>query len=201
MYAPLFLDPSLVRHTVSKIQRWALKIATYNYHIEHIAGKLNLWTDLLTRWGAAVTRITSTPRKDSTLHYGALFVAPLAMDTSNYNFPVNAELLRLKKDLSHKLYQKEVTPRKLGANGLPVNEQGKIWIPTNAVSIQVRLCVIAHCGRGGHRGHQVTLSAIQDHYSWKEQGHQGRCWPVLPLHCQCSRRSHPKTNAGSFTCI
>jgi Integrase zinc binding domain len=33
--------------------------------------------------------------------------------------------------------------------------------------MQVRLCVIAHCGRGGHRGHQVTLSAIQDHYYWK----------------------------------
>jgi RNase H-like domain found in reverse transcriptase len=31
MYAPLSLDPSLARHTVRKIQRWALKLATYNY--------------------------------------------------------------------------------------------------------------------------------------------------------------------------
>jgi RNase H-like domain found in reverse transcriptase len=38
MYAPLSLDPSLARHTVSNIQRWALKLATYNYRIEHIAG-------------------------------------------------------------------------------------------------------------------------------------------------------------------
>jgi RNase H-like domain found in reverse transcriptase len=30
MYAPLSLDPSLARHTVSKIQRWALKLPTYN---------------------------------------------------------------------------------------------------------------------------------------------------------------------------
>jgi RNase H-like domain found in reverse transcriptase len=42
MYAPLSLDPSLARHTVSKIQRWALKLATYNYRIEHIAGELNI---------------------------------------------------------------------------------------------------------------------------------------------------------------
>jgi hypothetical protein len=61
MYAPLSLDPSLARHTVSKIRRWALKLATYNYRIEHIAGELNIWTDLLTRWGAAVTITTSTP--------------------------------------------------------------------------------------------------------------------------------------------
>jgi hypothetical protein len=33
--------------------------------------------------------------------------------------------------------------------------------------MQVRLCVIAHCGRGGHRDHQVTLSTIKDHYCWK----------------------------------
>jgi hypothetical protein len=95
MFASLSLDPSLARHTVSKIQRWVLKLATYNYRIEHIAGDLNVWTDLLTRWGAAVTKTTSTPRKDSTLHYGALFVAPLVMDTGNYDFHVMAEVLRL----------------------------------------------------------------------------------------------------------
>jgi hypothetical protein len=74
MYTPLTLDTSLARHTVSKIKRWALKLATYNYLIEHIAGRLNVWTGSLTRWGAAVTRTTSTPRKDSKQHYGALFV-------------------------------------------------------------------------------------------------------------------------------
>jgi hypothetical protein len=161
MYAPLSLDPFLARHTVRKIQRWALKLAAYNYRIEHIAGELNVWTGLLTRWGAAVTRTTLTPRKDSTLHYGALFEAPLAMDTSNYNFPVAAEVLRLQKAESNNTDLKEVPPKNRGANGLLVYEQGKIWIPTNAVSMQVRLCVIAHCGRGGHRGHQVTLSVIK----------------------------------------
>jgi AraC-like DNA-binding protein len=40
MYAPLSLDSSLARHTVSKIQRWAFKLANYNYRLEHIAGEL-----------------------------------------------------------------------------------------------------------------------------------------------------------------
>jgi hypothetical protein len=69
-FAPLSLDHSLARHTVSKIQRWALKLATYNYRFEHIAGDLNVWTDLLTRWGAAVTKTASTPHKDSSISYG-----------------------------------------------------------------------------------------------------------------------------------
>jgi Integrase zinc binding domain len=186
MYVPLSLDPSLARHTVSKIQRWALKLATYNYRIERIAGELSVWTDLLTRWGAAVTRTTSTPRKDSTLYYGALFVALLAIDTSNYTFPVAAEVLRLQNAAAHNPDLKEVPPKKRGANGLLVNEQGKIWIPTNAVRMQVRLCVIAHCGRGGHRGHQVTLSTMQDHYYWNGMSKDIKVFVGSCFHCIAS---------------
>jgi RNase H-like domain found in reverse transcriptase len=163
MYAPLSLDPSLARHTVSKIQRCALKQATYNYRIENIAGELNVWTDLLTRWGAAVTKTTSTPRNDSTLRYGSLFLAPLAADDSDNEFPVASEVLRLQKAAARNPDLKEVPPTKRGAHGLLVNDQGKIWIPTNSVRMQVRLCVIADCGRAGHRDHQVTLTGIQDH--------------------------------------
>jgi RNase H-like domain found in reverse transcriptase len=40
MYVSLSLDPSLARHTVSKIQRWAFRLATYNYSIEHVEGEI-----------------------------------------------------------------------------------------------------------------------------------------------------------------
>jgi hypothetical protein len=127
MYAPLSLDPSLARHTVSKIQLWALKLATYNYRIEHIAGELNVWTDLLSRWEAAVTKTTLSPRKGSTLHYEAMFVAPLVMDTSNYDFPVAAEVLRLQKAAARNPDHKEAPPTKMGTDGLLINDQGNFW--------------------------------------------------------------------------
>jgi RNase H-like domain found in reverse transcriptase/Integrase zinc binding domain len=201
MYAPLSLDPSLARHTVSKIQRLALKLATYTYRIEHIASELNVWIDLLTRLGAVVIKTTSKPRKDSTLRDGALFVAPLAMNTSNHDFPVAAEVLRLQKAAARNPDLKEVPTTKRGANGLLVNDQGKIWIHTNAVNMQVRLCAIAHCGRGGHRGHQATLSAIQDHYYRKGMSkdikvffsHASTALPVL-------QEKPPKTTGRSFAC-
>jgi Integrase core domain/Integrase zinc binding domain len=173
----------LEQHVVDDLE---LKLATYNYRIEHIAGELNVWTDLLTRWGAAVTKTTSKPRIDSTIRYGALFVAPLAMDTSNHDFPVAAEVLRLQKAAARNKALKEVPPTKRGAHGLLVNNEGKIWIPTNAVSMQVRLCVIAHCGRGGHRGHQVTLTAIQDHYYWKGMSKDVKVFVGSCFHCIAS---------------
>jgi hypothetical protein len=76
MNTPLSLNPYLARHTVSKIQHWALKLARYNYRIEHIAGELNVLTDLLTRWGAAVTKTPSTPRNDSSFAMGRCSIRP-----------------------------------------------------------------------------------------------------------------------------
>jgi Integrase zinc binding domain/Integrase core domain len=108
------------------------------------------------------------------------------MDTSNCDFPVAAEVLRLQKAAARNPNLKKVPPTKKGTNGLLVNDQGKIWIPTNAVSMQVRLCVIAHCGRGGHRGYQVTLSAIQDHYYWKGMSKDVKVFVGSCFHCIAS---------------
>jgi hypothetical protein len=49
IYNPLFEDPSLVRHVVHTLQRWALKMSVFSYHMEHEMGELNYWRDLMTR--------------------------------------------------------------------------------------------------------------------------------------------------------
>jgi Integrase core domain/Integrase zinc binding domain len=108
------------------------------------------------------------------------------MDTSNYSFSMAAEVLQLQKAAAHNPDLKEVAPKKRGANGLLINEQGKILIPTNAGSMQVRLCGIAHCGRGGHRGHQVTLSTIKDQYSWKVMSKDIKVFVGSCFHCIAS---------------
>jgi hypothetical protein len=50
IFNPLSIDQSLARHTVAKLQRWALKLSVFKYTIEHISGELNLWADILSRW-------------------------------------------------------------------------------------------------------------------------------------------------------
>jgi hypothetical protein len=51
IYNPLAADPTLARHVVHKLQLWALKMSVLSYRMEHLMGKLNYWTDLMTRWG------------------------------------------------------------------------------------------------------------------------------------------------------
>jgi hypothetical protein len=41
IYNPLSADPTLARHVVLKLQRWALKMPVFSYRMEHVIGKLN----------------------------------------------------------------------------------------------------------------------------------------------------------------
>ena len=50
---------------------------------------------------------------------------------------------------------------------LVLNEDGdlwmdgeRVWIPKTALELLTRLCVIAHCGSMGHRGHATTTSVL-----------------------------------------
>ncbi len=43
-------NPSIGRHTASKLMRCALKLSAYKYVIEHLPGERNVWADMLTRW-------------------------------------------------------------------------------------------------------------------------------------------------------
>jgi hypothetical protein len=51
IYNLLSADPTLARHVVQKLQRWALKMSVFSYRMEHVMSELNYCTDLMTRWG------------------------------------------------------------------------------------------------------------------------------------------------------
>jgi hypothetical protein len=51
IYKPLSVDPTLARHVVHKLQRWALKMSVFSCRMEHVMGELNYWTDLMKIWG------------------------------------------------------------------------------------------------------------------------------------------------------
>jgi RNase H-like domain found in reverse transcriptase len=59
IYNPLPADPTLARHVVHKLQRWALKMSVFSYRMEHVMGELNnqlcdaaATGDALMRWFA-----------------------------------------------------------------------------------------------------------------------------------------------------
>jgi hypothetical protein len=49
IYNPFSADPTLARHVVQKLQRWALKMSVFSYRMEDVIGELIYWTDLMAR--------------------------------------------------------------------------------------------------------------------------------------------------------
>jgi hypothetical protein len=49
IYNPLSADPTLARHVVHNLQRWALKFSVVSYRRVHLMGELNYWADVMPR--------------------------------------------------------------------------------------------------------------------------------------------------------
>jgi RNase H-like domain found in reverse transcriptase len=83
VFNPYGRNPSVAAHTAAKLIRWALRLSSYTYTIEHVPGPENVWSDMLTRWAAPSThaRISS------------LMVAPLSPSLQeSFEWPQAAEI-------------------------------------------------------------------------------------------------------------
>jgi RNase H-like domain found in reverse transcriptase len=86
VFNPYGLNASIATHTAAKLIRWALKLSSYSYTIEHVTGLDNLWSDLLTRWAAPTFRARMS----------ALTVVPTASSSDEeFVWPDAAELQRV----------------------------------------------------------------------------------------------------------
>jgi RNase H-like domain found in reverse transcriptase/Integrase zinc binding domain len=153
--------PSLSAHTAAKLTRWAIKLSSYRYTIEHVPGSDNLWSDMLTRWGAPIVRA----------RVSAVMIAPLSPALeADFEWPSPSEIRRL-QDSSLALATSSspadsVSNISLGSEGLYQLPSGAVWIPSDECDLQLRICIVAHTCIGGHRGFQTTLDTIQSKFSW-----------------------------------
>ena len=156
----------LKQHTLDKLYRWALKLSSVDYLIEHIPGQLNIWADMLSRWAAS----DSVPKRICHLRRQRKFsvglVSPLNHD---FIWPTLDEISKIQhaarpSDVSFSCRSMTFD---VNDEGVFCNDTGRIWIPTEAVELQLRLIIIAHCGSAGHRGQHATLMPLESRFFWE----------------------------------
>jgi RNase H-like domain found in reverse transcriptase len=88
IYNPLSADPTLARHVVHKLQRWALKMSVISYRMEHVMGEPNYWTDLMTRCGVGWIAVSENKAHGK---MASLFAQPYTSppDYDTVEFPSN----------------------------------------------------------------------------------------------------------------
>jgi len=152
----IFSPSSVSKPVAQKLQRWALEIQKFNYEIQYIKGEDNVWSDLMTRWGASPSTDIVEVRTLSTRSASGIpveyRVRPL--QRAEVIWPAVEEISSLQK--------KHFTPHlQTNGDGLYVTKAGKVKIPFEARDVTIWLCIIAHAGGNtGHLGYQAASQKL-----------------------------------------
>ncbi|GMF34640.1 unnamed protein product [Phytophthora fragariaefolia] len=173
----------MARYQADKLQRWALSLLIFIYVIEHVPGEANVWGDLLSRWGA--TKIPTAAPTGARMSRLATVerVSPLnAVDFvwSSEDEIRAAQLARRAKDSREPrqppLYWSDDRQLFLLADE-------RVWIPDDAVELQLRLGVVTRAGAAGHRGAKTTATALEDLFSWRSLRKDVAVFVSECIHC------------------
>jgi Integrase zinc binding domain len=72
----------------------------------------------------------------------------------------------------------------LDNDGVWRDANNRIWVPTSALELQLRLCTLAHMGSSGHRGFFATLEKLENSVFWTGMEEDIRSFVKTCLHCE-----------------
>jgi hypothetical protein len=169
-----------------KLQRWALQIQKFNYEIEHISGEDNVWSDLMTRWGAIpVTEIVDVKAVVATKVQPTLRIPDQyrirPLQQSRFTWPSVEEIKEAQQQhLGH-------SDRK-NSDNLITTKSGKVIIPLECKDLIIRLCIIAHAGgNSGHLGYKAASEKLAEHFYWPNLNRDMHEFCRACLHCLPTR--------------
>lgn len=134
MLSPSRFDANVAHHIVQKSQRWTLRIEEFNANVEHMPGEINISADMLTRW---VVECSTRCR-----HISAIHVPLLAEELPELPSPQVLSAPQRMSSPSGNDYNLTTTD---GGHRLPMDVQGRLFVPPGNEELQLRIWADAHC--------------------------------------------------------
>lgn len=178
-FNPVFMEPSLGRHKVLKVVRWALFLSAFNYRIEHVPGDVNIWPDIMTRWMRGYRHTLAVKRVTAALSFSGVTVSP---DAPDFEWPSLSSIKLSQSQYAH------ATPNtaRHDDSGL-IRIKGAVWVPDECVDLKLRLLTVAHAGSAGHRGADSTWNALRETFKWTDMRDDVRSFVSSCLLCVLSK--------------
>ncbi len=182
MFNPRSFNGNMARYQADKLQRWAMALTAYRYEVEHIAGDKNVWGDLLSRWGASMKEESTQSARIRAI---VSIPSTQVQQQEEFIWPSVTEIYELQQQaISESSRTNLILDSK---RTIYINTEGKIWIPAEAVDLQMRICVIAHAGNSGHRGVDATIQSISEYFIWNTIASDVKSFIASCLHCLSTR--------------
>jgi hypothetical protein len=158
-------NPNGVKKTANdRLLRWSDLISSFNFIVEHIPGSYNIWADILSRWH----------EKDPCTPILASLSLRVPTTLEEFQWPT-------KDDLKAAQDEQEYIPGNLDLVDNLLEKREKIWVPTR--ELQIRIMIIAHCSRSGHRGGDTTAQIVLGKFWWQTVVEDCRQFVQNCLHC------------------
>ena len=164
---------TMARYQADKLQRWSMVLRMFRYKIEHVPGEDNVWGDMLSRWGATDIQPDCQVKRLVALKQAC------PLEQEDFVWPTLKEI----RDIQVANGLSDVDLWKDASSGCFKNEDGKMVIPEDADDLKMRLCVVAHAGRAGHRGINTTIKSLQGLYFWVNMAEDVKAFIKDCLHC------------------
>ncbi|KAF0701908.1 hypothetical protein AaE_016248 [Aphanomyces astaci] len=166
IFSPTSVVASVPKYTAQKLERLALLLMGYSYVIHDIPGEVNVWADLLSRWGSTLPSICAISQQSLLISplRDEKFVWPTFVSIAEAQVVAPDDVLsRMTKSLDAVhlvvLASGQMWPLRL--------VDGVIWVPAAAAAeLQLRLCVCAHASLAGHRTAKATLASLESFCQW-----------------------------------
>lgn len=180
LYHPERANIRMNKTIYNKILRWGPILSMFQYTIIHIKGEDNCWADLLSRWGSEKSEPTTAQVEH--LRVAALFHAPVApQHDPDFSWPSLAENTATQRSADEEQRENQTLHEE---DGLYKTDKDQVWIPSDAEHLQLRICVIGHCGIAGHRGYKAIAAAIETFAYWKNMDQDMQYFCNSCLHCR-----------------
>ena len=194
LFKPETIKPALGRSQLDKVHRW-LHILSY-FHIismQHLKGDLNVWADLLSRWGQKGYHQESEETAESNNEsYKTVKINKVSKKRKNaLRQPKYADIMRSRYheefeipslnvirdsqavnmdefDLKYMIDDNKISKKISTDNAGTISVTGKLWIPSSDEELQQRLLVSAHCGPNGHKSIEDAKAKLKEFVFWDE---------------------------------
>ncbi|GMF34349.1 unnamed protein product [Phytophthora lilii] len=178
IFDPHSVSNSVPKYTADKLHRWSLLLMGYQYEIHDIAGDDNVRADLLSLWRSSFGTVCA-------IRQVPLPLSPQLED--NFVWPAMKAIFEVQNDATPPKDIKRSTK-----DLLLRYERGRIWIPDEAVDMQMRICVVGHFGIAGHCGMKVTLQQVKAKFVWTNMAKDVDSFVRRCLHCASTLGGPPQ---------
>ncbi|POM62981.1 hypothetical protein PHPALM_27807 [Phytophthora palmivora] len=157
-------DQEVKRHIRGKLQRWAMSLTGLQYQIEHVDGSINLWADMLSRWGLSsrgeggVTKCKAiTRRRNHDTISTDIQMRRIHLRAGSFVFP---SLHEIQTAQQRHVRTAPPTARRDDYGVLIAGD--RLWVPEMEIALLQRLLIVAHCGAQGHRGIEPMMTTVTE---------------------------------------